>query len=296
VGLADDDLPAAFRAADRTAIASQARTMRWLGWQLALLVLAAIFGVIPGDIGDLRVGPLLALVVFAVAVILSWRVASEAPSAEWYRGRAGAESVKTLAWRYAVCGDPFVSNLTRREVDLLFEERLSDVINGLEELDWRYLGEGEEITDRMREVRASGLDERKRAYETGRLRDQQAWYARKSEFNRRRSEQWGWAAVGATVIGFIGAVLRIPTDWGVDVDLLGIAATFAAAVAAWTQSKQFRVLTTSYAVTAHELATIISIRLPLVEKEEDWAGFVREAESAISREHSLWLARRGAAG
>jgi len=83
---------------------------------------------------------------------------------------------------------------------------------------------------------------------------------------------------------------------GVDVDLLGIAATFAAAVAAWTQSKQFRVLTTSYAVTAHELATIISIRLPLVEKEEDWAGFVREAESAISREHSLWLARRGAAG
>ncbi|TML65752.1 MAG: SLATT domain-containing protein, partial [Actinobacteria bacterium] len=78
VGLADDDLPAAFRAADRTAIASQARTMRWLGWQLALLVLAAIFGVIPGDIGDLRVGPLLALVVFAVAVILSWRVASEA--------------------------------------------------------------------------------------------------------------------------------------------------------------------------------------------------------------------------
>jgi hypothetical protein len=57
--------------------------------------------------------------------------------------------------------------------------------------------------------------------------------------------------------------------------------------------KQFRVLRTSYAFAAQELATI-AILLPHVDTEVEWSDFVSNAELAISREHAMWLARRSA--
>jgi hypothetical protein len=70
-----------------------------------------------------------------------------------------------------------------------------------------------------------------------------------------------------------------------------VLATFAASATAWAQTKQFRILATSYAVAAQELATI-SIRLPHIDADHDWSTFVSDAELAISREHTLWLTRR----
>jgi hypothetical protein len=51
-------------------------------------------------------------------------------------------------------------------------------------------------------------------------------------------------------------------------------------------------LAEAYAVTAHELAAIES-RINEPTTEAGWASFVDDAESAISREHVLWRARRG---
>jgi hypothetical protein len=47
----------------------------------------------------------------------------------------------------------------------------------------------------------------------------------------------------------------------------------------------------SYAQAAHELRLILA-REPYVESDEEFSGFVSDAENAISGEHTMWLARR----
>ena len=42
------------------------------------------------------------------------------PERTWYEGRAVAESVKTLAWRYSVCADPFPKEMSRAEAESNF--------------------------------------------------------------------------------------------------------------------------------------------------------------------------------
>jgi hypothetical protein len=76
---------------------------------------------------------------------------------------------------------------------------------------------------------------------------------------------------------------------------LGIAAAAGAAGAAWLQFQQHRVLKTSYALAEQELSLVLA-RLDHVNDEDEWAEFVTDAEGAISREHTTWLARRGLAG
>ena len=52
-------------------------------------------------------------------------------------------------------------------------------------------------------------------------------------------------------------------------------------------------LAASYAVADQELGAI-EVTGPTINIESEWEVFVRDAEDAISREHTLWLARRGA--
>jgi len=67
----------------------------------------------------------------------------------------------------------------------------------------------------------------------------------------------------------------------------------AAAAAAWLQTKDHANVAQAYAVAARELWAIEQ-RLGEPRDEREWADFVESAERAISREHTLWLARRGA--
>jgi hypothetical protein len=61
---------------------------------------------------------------------------------------------------------------------------------------------------------------------------------------------------------------------------------------AWVQTKDYSTLAEAYAITEQEVA-LVAVRLGQVTSEEAWAQFVLEAESAISREHTMWRARRG---
>lgn len=55
--------------------------------------------------------------------------------------------------------------------------------------------------------------------------------------------------------------------------------------------KQHESLATAYALASSELRSIADL-LHGVEKEEEWAKFIDEAEGAISREHTMWRAAR----
>jgi hypothetical protein len=143
----------------------------------------------------------------------------------------------------------------------------------------------------MDRLRSQPLEARRRAYELGRLVDQMEWYGAKSRENERRALLWSFATMTFQALGVVAATLRVAGV--IDVDLLGIAAAAGAATAAWLESKDHSSLAEAYATTAHELA-LVREALPDGLDEARWGTFVSDAEAAISREHTRWLARRRA--
>jgi len=77
------------------------------------------------------------------------------------------------------------------------------------------------------------------------------------------------------------------------VDLSAFFATMVAAFVSWIEVKRHRELKTSYAIAASELGEIGALATSVC-TERDLQSLVENGESAISREHTLWLARRDA--
>jgi hypothetical protein len=233
----------------------------------------------------------LAATCFTAALIVEIYLLARKPERTWYEGRAAAESAKTLSWRYMMGAVPFNVAMPPAEAEKLFLRRLEEVLEVLKDIELVVDNTSDEqITGAMQEVRSSLLSERKARYEEQRVREQQDWYARKAQWNRRRAESWTIAMVTIEALGLSAAMLKAVGT--IEGDILGLAGAIIAAMAAWLQTKQHRTLATAYAVTSLELASVRS-RIKHQADEEDWAVFVSDAEEAFSREHTLWKASRG---
>ena len=68
-------------------------------------------------------------------------------------------------------------------------------------------------------------------------------------------------------------------------------AALASSFIAWLQVKQHQELAQSYNLASHELSFILA-QERYVRTDEDLSNFVLDSENAISREHTLWIARR----
>ena len=286
-----DDFPALYRSADRTSLAAQRRFLVALRFRLGGLLLAAVGGAISWSVGSVEFGGLLALVAFAVALAAESYSALTRPDRAWYEGRAAAESVKTLTWRFAVRGESFEAG--GAEAEKRFLDGLDEILQDLDSVEPSSAeGQASQITTAMRDLRSRDFLARRDSYLHGRIRDQQAWYARNARTNARLGHRWLIAGIAFEFLGVIGGALR--AFGGVDVDLLGVLAAVAAAITAWVQAKQHDNLSTAYGVTAQELASVASEVEAITPADEGaWGHFVGEAEEAISREHTLWRASRG---
>lgn len=282
--------PALFHAADTASLSGQRRFFVALKFRLAGLILGALGGGVLVALQLYVIGGWVALIGFAAALIAELYTAIEQPDRRWYEGRAAAESVKTLAWRYAARGESFDSSLSAAEADARLVARVEEVLNDLDGLGIESSEKfGSQISSRMREIRDETFDERRRIYCEGRVENQRVWYARRAKWNRTRLHAWTLGILIAEGLGLLGGVLTIV---GVlSLDLLGLIAALTAVAAAWTQARQYSALATAYGITAQELASVIAEASRVV--EADWADFVGGAEGAISREHTLWTASRG---
>jgi hypothetical protein len=284
-----DDLPALYRSTNQESLVGQTSFLFWLKVRLGGVVVAAVGGAVGWKVANLHLGGAIAFSAFVVALVAEVVLAIRRPDQQWYEGRAAAESVKTLSWRYMVCGESFetdVPNVDKRFVDLV-----DDVLHDLDALSVPTAsGHDLQISTTMREVRALPFEQHREVYLRQRIQDQQGWYARKAEWNGTRAKQWIVASVVFEFLGLVGAALKA-VGW-VDFDLLGIFATAAAVATAWLQTKQHQNLATAYGVTSQELAAVASEIEGLTDRAL-WPKFVVEAEEAISREHTLWRASRG---
>jgi conflict system pore-forming effector with SLATT domain len=285
------EFPALYQAADRASHGGQDLSVRLRAAQLLLLLLAAFLGALAIEVGGLRWGGLLASIAFAVAGLIEAMMLTLQPDKAWYQGRAVAESVKSLAWRYAVGGRPFgESDLAVRSADSVLAERIQQILADFETIRILPLtGVVHEITDWMGHLRAASLADRKAAYQSDRIENQRLWYSTKARWNESRSVAWSFALLIVQTLGVVGGVLY--GTGKINFDLLGVMAAIAAAAVAWLQVKQHSTLTQSYAHAAHELSMIRTL-IPTIHSESDWARFVDNAETAISREHMAWRAKR----
>lgn len=284
----DSFLPAIHRAANVASIKGQQRYLFLNAVRLVALVVAAVAGATGFVIYDFDTSGTILLIGFVVAVIAEFTLIQFQPERDWYAGRAVAESTKTLAWRYAVQGEPFGPSVTHAESELLMRARVAEVLRrGRDRIN---IGLGDAIvTPQMRQLRTESFEVRQRIYLEDRTNDQRKWYAENAYRNEVRATRLRFALLAGEVL----AVVLAAMTWGRDrpADFAGIAAACVAGGAAWLALKQYPNLTSAYRVAAAELALQASVLAGVA--QDQWPQAVADAEEAISREHTMWLASRG---
>ncbi|GAA3458053.1 DUF4231 domain-containing protein [Saccharothrix longispora] len=287
--LTDDDLPALFHMADAMSQRGQRAYLHALGARLVLAVLAAVFGVFALKAGEVDVAAVGTGVSLLVMLLVELHFRGSSPEATWYDGRALAESAKSMGWRYAVGGSPFPLGGDEREVTLRFVGEMAALLKDGPNSGITLPGRPT-ISPAMRDLRAADLATRRDTYVERRIRDQEAWYASKSDDNGRKARRAQQVLYAFATAGIVAAFARA---FGViGFDLAGVAGALIAAAAAWSGTKQYSTLARAYAYASQELG-IVKERLELlVTDEATWAAEVADAEEAISREHTMWRASR----
>jgi SMODS and SLOG-associating 2TM effector domain 1/SMODS and SLOG-associating 2TM effector domain 3 len=223
---------------------------------------------------------------FAVALLARLRRQRRGHKNEWFLQRALAESTKSLAWRYAMGGQPFPKDLPAAEASALFRARTRLVISGPDHIP----DDSDVITRSMVDARASSLNARKATYLTGRIVDQYEWYTAKARYNRRREVQLGYLGASVQITALFGAALSALSI--VNFDTLGVCAATTASLEAYAQLRQHRNLATAYEIAARDLNQVEVIISNGEFDESEWSTLVDDAEEAISREHTSWLATK----
>jgi len=229
-------------------------------------------------------------VLLAGAMASSVYLALVRPERLWYSGRAVAESIKTLVWRYVSRAEPFheADDVSKK----LLLEKLKQVVKQNKAISDKLITHLKEkqISDMMVQLRSGSFDERRNTYIQHRINDQLAWYEKKATFNKRASSRFFAILVLINAIALLCALIKIanvqyqyfPTD---------ILIAIAASLLTWMQAKRFSELSASYALTANEIGIVREQADDLV-SDGALSSFVGDAENAFSREHTQWVARK----
>lgn len=294
--LGSGDYPGLFEAADVSSLGGQRLLLRSLRIRLLLAGAAATSAAFTVRVGGgSATGPagfdlaaVITAVIFLVVLAMEQLTAAGQPGQAWYEGRALAESVKTLAWRYAVGGAPFGRELPADRARDLLLSRLTGVQRELPGVTL-VPSDRDQITPRMAALRAAPAAVRRQAYLTGRIAEQRDWYRGKARYHQLWAGRLRLAVTALEVVGVLAALAKALGL--LNFDLAGIVAASVAGFAAWTQARQHSTTAPAYAVASHELAVIHQL-LDREHTEPEWARTVADAEDAISREHTLWRASR----
>lgn len=279
--------PSLYTSTDEYSVKWQKRFLNAQRVQLISLISASIGGIITIKLSNFQIGP--ALVIFSLLCAIGSKIyfLVAAPERKWYNGRAAAESIKTLSWKYVQNAKPFDKANDSKQIEAEFLNRIDEILKLVPTLDEPAKAGSRQITKSMKDFRKKSLASRRITYMSARIDDQMAWYSKKSKYNEKRSSTWAIFIIGFELIAIFLAALRLSNT--ITIDFSGVIATLAAAAISWIQSRQYETLAQSYSVTSQELSKV-GASLDAATTETQWASVVEQAEEAISREHTLWLA------
>lgn len=287
-----EDYPALYASADKASLAAQRQYVWLTRAEIGLMLLAAaiaalrVLGLVPS-------GPLAGVLAVVLLGAFGVRVANRVlrPDKIWFDGRAVAESIKSAAWRYAMHLEPFAGDHESARAALL--SILDEALQSRRELTHVLEIDASRplIGRSFNEIRGLSESERVQRYIADRLDDQQTWYRVKARENRRSGAFWYWTGLGAQLIAVAAAVLAIWMSSAFAV--IGLLSAVATATTASAQLGRDDELARSYGLAAAELAQIkVALVEAMTRTGEPLADRVRDAEGAISREHTMWVAKR----
>lgn len=289
-----NDFPSLYQAADQASLKAQKYYMIIMGFDLAFMILGTTLAIYSFKCEFTK------LVIYSFSglflisgLILTIILKSKAFEDTWYKGRALAESVKTLTWRFITRSEFFETNLSDTEVNQRFVERLRGLSNEFKDLNTTLDANTLTlplITSRMESIRSLTTLERKELYLKERIRDQKHWYSSKAMVNKKKYNFWFWVIIGAQFLSIISIVILIVNpllNW----NMVGLFTTLSATSISWLQLKQHQELKQAYTTAAQEL-NFVEVAGELVSTENELSRFILDSENAISREHTLWLAQK----
>jgi hypothetical protein len=287
--ITDQELPGLYMAADKASVDAQKMYYVCLTSYLLFLILAAA---VSFWFSDSLPGAVLSAILFllTLGILVALRVMR--PDDIWYNGRAVAESVKTRSWRWMMRAEPYEQCDNSALIAKQFISDLKAILKQNQTLAGKLptkLYMKEPIPERMSTVRRMTLSERLNVYKSDRIHNQAAWYSKKASFNKRRSRQWFWVSVALHATAIFMLLVRINKP---SLSLpVTVVATAASAVLTWLQAKKHNELASSYSLTAHEIVLIEGEALS-INGESELSEFVVNTETAFSREHTQWIARK----
>tara|TARA_Y100000815_G_scaffold232876_4_gene224029 strand:- start:30954 stop:31850 length:897 start_codon:yes stop_codon:yes gene_type:complete len=290
-----ENYPDLFIAADNEARRRQMFYFRLLVAQYLCLSVASAVTLAAVYVEDQKIILLIYLGVLIAGSIAAMLLATMKPNQSWYQMRALAESCKTLAWRYMMAAEPFNDRTETSRAKAVFAERLHDLLM-IQNLDASALLNddltGEHATEKMEDIRLSTYEDRREFYLKGRIDEQLKWYNEKAIGNKYKSNVFSFLTVLIYVTAIVTTVAQIRYSFfpnsviWISEPLLVVAAS----VLGYAQAKRFAELSSSYALTALEIRKLRS-GFMAVRDDDEFVDYVREAESAFSREHTQWIAR-----
>ncbi|RYZ84591.1 MAG: DUF4231 domain-containing protein [Proteobacteria bacterium] len=287
--MTDDDFPALFRGADSASNQYQRSYLTLISLEYTLLISASILSLSLFS-GATFYAIFAGVFLIALAILLTralWK-----PEQEWYRCRALAESVKTMTWRYVTRAEPFNAGTIEADREK-FRDHLHELfqvnLRVAEKIDHKWSA-GKQITHTMDDLRSVDVQSRLDNYRQNRILNQQAWYQRKAAANRIAAGRWIIAGVVAYIVaaGLSIARIRYPDFSFFPIDPIIV---IASSLIGWMQIKKFNELSAAYNVTANEIGLIMP-KSYSISTDKELSEFVSEAESAFSREHTMWIARQ----
>jgi hypothetical protein len=300
-------MPTFVQATSNAAHAAGRRARLALGTALALVALATIASpfhslnrTIPVSRWNVNVATAVAAVAFALALLARLYRMANRPEQVSSESWSLSEQVKSLAWIYAVGGTPLSVELPSDGMalwisaasDLNPRDLYVRAVQGMiDEAAARHVPlqvpqQGipvQVITDWMVATRAYSLSDRARVYGAQRIGEQQRFYAARAAAARR----WTRGIVLLEGAGALAAGLRALDI--VQFDLIGVAATLAAAGTAWLQFNERGMLASTDSAMGFKLAGYELRCQQSTWDEHDWAAYVREVEDLLGQEHSSWL-------
>ena len=288
------DYPLLFQITDRGGTTAQTRYLALVKVEFSVLILAAI-------LSSLRLGTgvwwtcLSATTPVLLFVALIARLLTELVGFDkkWFSRRTIAESVKGVTWKYMTRAKPYHGDPNSEKVDMEFLKDLRGIrdsqLEGAKELG-KQTTSGDDITQGMRDIRGMPFDERKSRYNQERILGQSAWYSKKAKSNAAGRAIWFWSSIILEGIAVVLAFLlsdKSPLPFNPVAMLVAIVAV----VIAWTQIRKHRELSQSYSLVVLELGQISAMYVH-VDNEEKLSDYVENAEEVISKEHTMWLAKR----
>lgn len=295
--ITDDSYPGLYRCADAASLKAQRAYLRFHRVYLASLVLGSATSAFTA-LGTPSVSTWLYTVlaiILIVGLLILWAMRARQDDKVWFDGRAIAESVKTVTWRFMMRVKPFHEDVHEDgTAENRFVSELKEIREARPHLG-KYLAaamdaDGSAISAFMREKRSGSIEDRRGFYISDRVRDQKTWYSRKAKTNLENSAQWFWVIAGLQIVIVILAIVQAVSG-GLGLNIVPVVTTCVAVFAAWSQMKRHDELAQSYALAAQELEELESVASSQT-SEDAFSQLVEQAENSISREHTMWCARR----